>query len=244
MPLFRSANSQQTQSNKKSLQPLVAMRAMRQLLKDPEDTSLVFVILEALSGNAIARNLKRFRKHSVSQRVFSQPDQLLGRLKDSQWLATLPAGSLGQAYLRFTQSENISADGLVDASETERQFDDVELQLFAERLRDMHDLWHVTSQYGRDTLGEVCLLGFTFAQTYNPGVAFIAVMGAAKVNKELDGGVWSALWNAYCDGRRAKWLPGQDWEALLEQPLEDVRQQLHMVPPVAYQRLFASAQPV
>ena len=35
-------------------QPLVAIKALRQLIANPEDTERVFVILRALSGNAIA----------------------------------------------------------------------------------------------------------------------------------------------------------------------------------------------
>ena len=35
-----------------------------------------------------------------------------------------------------------------------------------ERLRDIHDLFHVITGYGRDALGELCLLAFTNAQHY------------------------------------------------------------------------------
>jgi len=231
-----------SQSNKNRLQPIVAWRGIRKLLNDPEDTRQVFVILEALSGNSLGRSLKRFRKLPLSQRVLQGEETLLDRLEDRAWLATLPAGSLGQAYLHFTESEQITADGLVEASKAEEQYSDPDLLRFGERTRDMHDLWHVTSQYGRDTFGEVCLLGFTFAQTLNPGIAFIALMGANKTSNELGRGVWKALWHAYCDGRRAAWLPGQDWEHLLTQPLEAVRAQLNMSKPSLYQSIFSQAQ--
>lgn len=229
-------------STKNRLQPMVAWRGIRRLLNDPEDTRQVFVVLEALSGNSLGRGLKRFRKLPLSERVLGQDETLLDRLQDRQWLASLPQGSLGQAYLHFTQTEQITADGLVEASQAEEQTTDADLLRFGERMRDMHDLWHVTSQYGRDTFGEVCLLGFTFAQTLNPGIAFIAVMGANKTRREIGRGVWTALWQAYRDGRRAAWLPGQDWEHLLTLPLESVREQLQMTKPSLYQSIFAQAQ--
>lgn len=230
------------QSNKNRLQPMVAWRGVRKLLADPEDTRQVFVVLEALSGNSLGRGLKRFRKLPISQRVLREDETLLDRLQDRAWLETLPVGSLGRAYLHFTQSEQITADGLVEASKAEEQTTDADLLRFGERMRDMHDLWHVTSQYGRDTFGEVCLLGFTFAQTLNPGIGFIALMGANKTSQELGRGVWKALWHAYCDGRRAAWLPGQDWEHLLTLPLEAVREQLQMSKPSLYQSMFSQVQ--
>ena len=52
---------------------------------------------------------------------------------------------------------------LVEASEEQADALDADsdLALFATRQRDMHDLWHVLTEYGRDELGEACLLGFT-----------------------------------------------------------------------------------
>lgn len=242
-PAGQSTSQAAKQSTKKRMQPMVALKGIRKLLDDPEDTRQVFVILEALSGNTIGRNLKRFRKLAISERILNEEESLLDRLQDRTWLATLPVGSLGHAYLRFTESEQITADGLVDASRVDEYEMSADELRYSERLRDMHDLWHVTSQYGRDTFGEVCLLGFTFAQTFNPGIGFIAVVGANRTRQEYGRGVWSALWQAYCDGRRAAWLPGQDWEHLLTQPLESVREQLNMQAPSVYQSLFSEAQP-
>ena len=40
----------------------------------------------------------------------------------------------------------------------------------------MHDLWHVTTGYGRDALGELSLLAFTYAQEQNRGIGAIALI--------------------------------------------------------------------
>ena len=70
----------------------------------------------------------------------------------------------------------IDAQGLVDASEeADRRTGEVPLDAdrdwFYARLRDMHDLWHVLTGYGRDLAGEATLLAFTHAQTRNRGIA-------------------------------------------------------------------------
>jgi ubiquinone biosynthesis protein Coq4 len=38
----------------------------------------------------------------------------------------------------------------------------------------------------------------------------------------------------FARGLRARWLPGQEWEALLALPLSDVRRLLRVGPPPAY----------
>ena len=59
----------------------------------------------------------------------------------------------------FVIKEEINPDGLVEPSEDMRSTRnlDEDLLLFANRQRDMHDLWHTLTNYGRDELGEVCL---------------------------------------------------------------------------------------
>ena len=64
-------------------------------------------------------------------------------------LAALPPESLGRRYLDFIKAEDLSADGLVEASEEQADALDAnsDLALFATRQRDMHDLWHVLTEY-------------------------------------------------------------------------------------------------
>ena len=39
-------------------------------------------------------------------------------------------------------------------------------------MRDSHDLYHVVTGYGRDGLGEICVLTFGNAQFHNHGIGF------------------------------------------------------------------------
>lgn len=222
------------------LRPGEAIRALRALLRNPEDTEKVFVIARALSGKSLLRGFNRFSGTPVGRRVLSDETALLDVLRNRAYLRSLSTGSLGRAYLSFMETENISADGLVEASVSEEMQMEPGLRRYAERLRDMHDLWHVTTGYGRDTMGEVCLLGFTFAQTRNPALAFIAIIGALKVAREQDRRVLSALWAGYRAGRRAEWLPAADWEALLAQPLEMARARVGVSTPRVYPELRAA----
>ncbi len=219
------------------MQPLVALRAITRLVKNPNETREVFTIIRALSGSDLEKGLKRFQATELGKTVLQDRRQLTSVLNDRNMLATLPPSSFGRKYLEFITDEGLSADGLVEASEGEKKepFTDPDLMLFAARQRDMHDLWHVLTQYGRDELGEACLLGFTYAQNRNRGVGFIALVGCLKLHGKYGFSATRAIFRAFCDGRRAAWLPAQDWELLLLQPLDSVRKELGIHLPKIYQ---------
>ena len=212
---------------------------MRRLIKDPNATDEVFTIIEALSGDSLQRGFRRFVSTELGRKVLADRRSLLETLLDRDALAYLPQHSLAAHYLNFVTQENISAEGLVEPSEGMRAMKnlDADTLLFANRQRDMHDLWHTLTHYGRDELGEVCLLAFTCAQSPNRGLAFIVLVGVFQLSKRYGLGVATAAYRAYQDGKNAAWLPAQDWEFLLTQPIGNVRAQLNIRPPQRYQHL-------
>ena len=197
----------------------------------------------SLSGNSIADGSARFAKTPIGAQVLREQRSLLATLCDRDALRRLPAGSLGREYVDFVERAGITADGLVEASEGDAG-EYAELTpneaFYARRLRDMHDLWHVLCGFSTRPFGEVCVVSFTYAQTRNLGLAAIALIGALKIARETaDRGVLKAAWQAYRIGRRAAWLPAQDWEALLAAPLVTVRAKLAIAPPTRYQHVSA-----
>ena len=161
--------------------PFTALRAAGRLLRDPEDTRQVFVVMTALRGRSGRRVFDRFLATPVGASVVSERRQLLDRLQDRAGLAALPEGSLGRTYLALMEGEQLTADGLVEASEAGRLgVVSPTAVLFRDRMRDMHDLTHVVTGYGRDGLGELCLLAFMFRHTGNLGGALIALMGLGR----------------------------------------------------------------
>ena len=230
------------QPAKPRLHPIAALRAVRKLMDNGEDTNQVFLLIEALRGKTTLRQFARFRQTETGRAVLGERRRLLDRLGDRPSLSALPAGSLGRAYFDFTASENLSAEGLVEASRITMQAlpaDDV--TLFRERSREMHDLLHVVTGYGRDPLGEACLVAFSYAQTRLKGFALIAAFAGRRIAHSRPGQpVWRAVFEGYRHGRSAGWLPGADWEALLAQPVEAIRAQFAVKPPTYYRRILAA----
>ena len=111
----------------------------------------------------------------------------------------------------------------------EEEFPDESIAKYGKRLRDQHDLWHVVTGYGRDELGELCLLGFTYAQTKNRGVGLIVLVGFYQFLRNVGSFTLRPIRRGYEDGRKASWLPAEHWETLLSHPLEEVRQKLKII---------------
>ena len=142
-----------------------AVRGIRALLAKPDDTSQVFRIIRAASGHSFERLFRRVKQDPSGARILAEQRGLLDALSDRERLRGLADGSLGREYARFMDAEQISADGLAEASLPDQPQDPSplgpEAEVLGERLRDMHDLWHVTTGYGRDLLGEAALLAFS-----------------------------------------------------------------------------------
>lgn len=222
---------------RKRIQPLKAIRAIRALIADKEDTSQVFKIIDALSGDSVGRGFRRFVATDTGRRILAERRNLIAALSDRARLAALPEGTLGRTYHEFMAEEDLTADGLVEASEAVERVDirSEEEMLFGARLRDQHDLWHVITGYGRDGLGELALLAFTYAQTRNRGIGFIVLVGARVTAKNLpEVKIWQVVREAYRNGKKAAWLPATDWEAMLDKPLAQVRAELGIALPAAY----------
>ena len=213
-----------------------AWRALQALIEDPEDTVQVFRIMKALTGKSLWKQYVQFRKSATGQQILTEQRDLLTTLADREALRRLPEGTLGKTYISFMEREGITAEGLVEASEeTYTEFTDKNLERYVMRTREMHDLWHVVTGYGRDGLGEVCVVAFSYGQTKSLGFAAIALMGAYEFRRQFPGNrIFRAAWKAFRTGRKAEWFPGLDWEHLLTQPLDDVRRDLRIPTPTDY----------
>ena len=213
-----------------------AWRALRNLIDDPERTDQVFEIVRALSGNSLEHAYQRFAATADGRRLLSERPSLLATLSDRAALAALPEGSFGRAYAEFMDAGQLAADGLVEAEQmAEQSFAkegpyDPDREYFGDRLRDMHDLWHVLTGYGRDEAGEATNLAFTLAQVWNPGIAVIVLAGAVLGPKEPTFSWQRYLFSAWRRGRAATLLSAAPYEELLPLPFAEVCNRLGIQP--------------
>jgi len=225
------------------IRPFHALASVMKLIANKEDTRQVFEIVGSLAGRSSKRMFGRFAKTNYGRRALTGPIKLEKVLGNREWLRAMPEGSFGRAYLAFMEGQNLTPEGLVGAAneagidyECETQFEEFR-RLFL-NLEVSHDLWHVLTGYNRDALGELCLLGFTRAQSRNPGFRLIIWIGALAIKAEQPGQpFWKAIDQGVEMGEKAGWLIGQDIEALLPLPLGEVRRRLNIIEPSCYQSI-------
>ncbi len=218
--------------------PLRAVHNFQKLMKDKEDTSLVFKIFESLPSKNF---LPRVAELALSERgefLRATEPALPEILDDHAALRRTPKGSLAHAYCDFMEAEGLTAAGLVAESDrTGRpRFPDL-IEWFISRSRDTHDLFHVLTGYGRDALGEQCVLLFTHGQSPSQGHLLIGYAGAANIKKMVKGSaapVFGAVREAHRTGKGAPQLMAQPIRQLLERPLDEVRSALRIPQPTQY----------
>jgi ubiquinone biosynthesis protein COQ4 len=215
-----------------------AIRALQRLFRNKEDTAEVFEIMFALNGRAYAADFARLLETADGGRIAYERVEFADRLLDPAWVASFPPGSVGAAYLEFQNTQHLTVQGLID--ESHKGVPAAELDQrhpytwWFRRIRDLHDIWHVLTEYGRDALGEMCLAAFSHHEVRGPGWALIVAGGFLRCHGPAAGKARLAMLEARARAGRAAWLPGEDYERLMFEPLEAARARLGLTPPRAY----------
>ena len=224
-----------------------ALKALEALSKNPDDTAQAIRAIVAMSGNSGERLFNRFKRSNRGARILREKLELYDILSDIDQLGEMPEGSLGHGIWTFYTKEELSAQGLKGASEaasdgTAQGDPNSDQAIFGRRNRELHDVFHVLTGYGRDMRGEMAVLAFTFAQTKSTGIGYM-------VMRSMEGNGWDSetgrlMRQGYWRGRRAQWLIDQDWEELLPMPLEQLRSDLGVGPAPEYVQMRSAGAPV
>lgn len=224
--------------------PFKVWKHFCKLVADKEDTEQVFHIIEALKGKTSHRRAWDFIQSEQGQSFLLREVDIPGMLDDHARWADCGPNSVAQHYIRFMKREGLTAAGLVAESHkwmpAEKRHQDL-TEWYFERLRDTHDLFHVLTGYGRDALGEACLLGFSYEQNGNLGVKFIAYAGTRQIKKatRTKAPLFAAVREGRELGRAAAKIAHEDIEALMREDIDAARARLNIGKPVIYRQCLA-----
>jgi len=218
-----------------SYRPLKAWGHFSELIKDKEKTEEVFHIFESLPWKGVNPAARSYLASERGQRVYANEAYLVPILDDHIALRRLPEGSIAQAYCDFMEREGLTAQGLIDEfdkfSSNRPRFDD-QLEWYYSRLRDTHDMLHVLTGYGRDALGEACVLAFTYSQQPAFANLFISYMAGLNMRKRgtTDAPILRAIREGQRLGKACPRIAELPIRELLAMPLDAARAKLNITP--------------
>lgn len=216
-----------------------ALHHFRELIKDKEDTEQVFHIYEALPSKDFLPRARALTLSPDGEALRRSEPFLPPILDDHESLLKLPRGSVAHAYVAFMRREGLSAAGLVAESEKmgRPRYGDL-VEWFGFRQRDTHDLMHVLTGYGRDALGEQCVLLFTHGQSPSHGHLLLGYAGAFNIKKQVKSRapVYRAVREAHRIGKACPPIIEMPIRELLAMDLMDVRERFGIAEPTWYRR--------
>lgn len=216
-----------------------ALHHFRELIRDKEDTEQVFHIYEALPSKTFLPRARALTLSAKGEALRASEPFLPPILDDHAELRRLPAGTVAHAYCDFMEAEGLTAAGLVAESEKmgRPKYGDL-VEWFGFRQRDTHDLMHVLTGYGRDALGEQCVLLFTHGQSPSHGHLLLGYAGAFNIKKQVKSRapVYRAVREAHRLGRACPPIIEMSIRELLAMDLRDARQKLGITEAAWYKR--------
>lgn len=219
-----------------------AIRHARAAARNKEDTSQLIGVFDALPWRQVADAAEAFLSSERGRAIYAAEPHLPDILDDHAALRRTAKGSFAHAYCDFMESEGLSAAGMVAASGDTRNGHPMlpdGVEWYGDRLRDTHDILHVLAGYGRDPLGEQCVLAYLFHQRPSVGhlcVAIVATLLIKRANRSK-APVLRAVIEARRNGKLAPRIAEQSIRELLPLPLEEVRRRLNVPSPLRYQQV-------
>ena len=221
---------------------IVTLRRHRQ---DPEDVAKGVHMIDALSallGRGDRTMVGRMQASEQGRRILARRRSALEVLADRERLRTLPDGSLGREYARFADGHQLFPEKLAEVvrearSATGGQVPGAtpELAFLQDRYRDLHDIWHVVTGYGTDLAGEYGIVALQSKQVGYRAMAitgFLSTLMTAISQRRFD--MLATWFEGRRRGRDGAYLLAQDWESLVELPLEEVQAKLGFAEPPHY----------
>lgn len=203
--------------------------AVARVLADSTQTHEIHRVEEITGRSRYRALLRDYARSADGRRILAERPELSSSHVDYDRLRGMEPSTLGGAYARHLDSNQLTADSQAAAT---TYVDDPDIAYLMRRFRQTHDVWHALLGLGVAGHEEVLIHWFSFGQLRLPVSAMIMVLGSMK---HL---VLERRWEATRHSTREAYRAGADaapllpviWEDLWEEPLERVRQRYGVRP--------------
>jgi ubiquinone biosynthesis protein COQ4 len=193
------------------------LRAMKRLNQNPADRSAQKAFMLSADATSLRRMQEFLETTSDGRRLLLERPVINALNYPPAKLLAMPAGSFGRALGEMYVEWKLEPFGAPEVSPR------TALDYVSQRIADTHDCLHVATGYGASPIGEVELHTFMWAQSRRPTAIIVTIFGVAmSVLKWGPLKVIQRVRAAYRRGKKARRLDDVWWEALMDQPFEDV----------------------
>jgi ubiquinone biosynthesis protein COQ4 len=197
-------------------------QAVVRVMSDSTQTHEIHRVEEITGRPRYRRLLEQFAVSDDGRHLLELRPELSSDHVDFDALRTLPETTVGGAYVRHLDRNQLSADYQAAAT---RHVDDPDMAYLMRRFRQTHDVWHALLGLGVTGHEEVIIHWFSYGQLRLPVSAMIMVLGSLKhlVLERRWATLRHSAMEAYRAGRDAAPLLSVVWEDRWAEDLDDVR---------------------
>ncbi|GIY99461.1 ubiquinone biosynthesis protein COQ4 homolog, mitochondrial [Caerostris extrusa] len=180
----------------------------------------MIAVLSETTGYAPAKKIRdKMLKDAEGSAILREKPRINSSTLDYKFLASLPPGTLGHAYIAFLKDNDVTPD----SRRPVHFMDDTDLAYVIQRYREIHDLNHTLLGMQTNMLGEVTVKWIEALQTGLPMCVAAALLGPAE-KRYLK---YYLPWSINC-GSQAHFLMNLYFEKRWEQNLMDLRNELNI----------------
>lgn len=196
----------------------VGLRALKRLEGAEDDPIAQQVFNAAIDGDTFGRLVLALWNTDEGRELLTDRPTLQGETLDLPGLSALPEGTLGRAFARYFEDNRIQPFTTPFELRSDTDY-------LIRRYRETHDLVHVVTGYGTDSLGEMEVQAFVAGNLGLRSCWLILAVGALLRQHGLPP-IWrytDRLRAAHRRGRRAKRLLSLRFERHWESPVAEVQ---------------------
>lgn len=201
------------------------VKTLVHLMRHTEETEYVLALTLLVNAPSFPRVWMQVASSEEGRALLRERPSLDSSEVDRDALRALPEGTLGRAYVRFLDENQLDGDFFQAPPDVPD-----EVAFLSKRLRQAHDVWHAVTGYTPSVRDELALQAFTYGQLRAPH-AILIVIGGLVAFGWRDPKLVAHVWRGFQNGKRAAFLGALRWESRWERPLEELRAELRIAAP-------------
>lgn len=207
---------------------ILSVGAAATAILNPWRHDMVAVFGETTGHIALKRIHSKMLDDDEGQIILQEKPRISTKSVDIPALAKLPVDTLGFAYTKFLEDNNVTPDTRMPV----QYVDDIDLAYVMQRYRESHDLFHTVLGMPINMIGEVSVKWVEGLQTGLPMCISGAIFGPLRFKpKQRKNYIETYLPWALRVGSNSKLLMNIYFERRWEQPLNELRDELGIEEP-------------